>query len=207
MTGSALGREPSRLPSADLASAFGSQTSPTSAPAGSPPDRSLKLTGLLAPPPQTAPQDGVAAGAGPRTRPAKARPRADVRDSQEVAPQQDGERALVVIAYLPVSLRETLRKAADDRSITYTAIVLDALDDTHDQLGVLLGDRQGAPRAGSLFSGRGGRSRPRHDEPHVQVSLRLTRSDLSVIDKLVAAHNAANRSALIATALRAHLQA
>ena len=135
----------------------------------------------------------------------KTRPRPDEPDSQAAAPQAAREQALVVIAYLPVSLREALRKAADDRSVTYTAIVLDALDDTHDRLEELLTAQHGAPRSGSLFSGRAGRSRPRHDEPHVQVSLRLTRSDLAVIDELVATHHALNRSALVATALRAHL--
>lgn len=196
MTAAPLGREPSRLPKVDLASAFG------------PPDRATGLAGRLRKGPAT---PSARRTAVPPPAPAS---EPDVREDQ-ARPRQADRRAqpptrvrpLVVIVYLPVSLRDRLRQSTVKRSLTYTSLVLEALDATHDRLDVLLSGRQTNPRPGSLFTGPTGHSRPRGAEPQVQVSLRLTQNDLGVIDRLALEHQAVNRSALVATALEAYLDA
>jgi hypothetical protein len=194
MTPRALGREPSLLPQADLAAAFG------------PPDRAAALTGLLRPSPASEPSDSVASisdlveESGHAAEPVRQQP-----DMESPQHSRSRDKPIVVIVYLPVSLRDRLRTAAGARGATYTTVVLEALDATHDKLDELLGGHRPNLRPGSLFSSEVGRSRPRSAEPHVQVSLRLTRSNLQVVDRLVSEHDAPNRSALVASAVAAYL--
>ncbi len=196
MNGPGLGREPSRLPQADLASAF------------KPPDRAASLAGILQPRPAARLVEVPrveAAGPSP-THVAGLDQDSRSDEVAETAPS-DLSKPLVVIVYLPVSLRDRLRQRAADRETTYTTAVLEAIDATHDRLDSLLATQRTGPRPGSLFSGvGGGRVRPRNAEPHVQVSLRLARADLEVIDRLIAEHQAPNRSAMVATVLVAHLE-
>jgi hypothetical protein len=105
------------------------------------------------------------------------------------------------VVYLPASVREQLRAAADRDGSTYTAHVLDALEATHHQLSFA----DAARPAGELFRARPRRQRLRHDEPQVQVSLRPLQDELDVIDRLVGELGAPSRSALVASALRTHL--
>lgn len=193
MSSPSLGRQPSRLPQENLAAAFG------------PPDRAAGLTGLLTPAPRTLP----AAESPPAPAEQPTSPRAGQRAPRPRAERpadRDGasSRPLVVIVYLPATLRDRLREAAARQAATYTAMVLQAVDATHQRLEGLLAVNRPASRPQSLFSGSGG-TRTRNAEPHVQVSLRLTRTDLEVIDRLVVERQAPNRSALIATCLAAYL--
>lgn len=182
-----LGREPSRLPVANLASAFGA------------PDRSAALTGLLAPVRRA---DATATTTVPEV-PKDAAPAA--RSSVPAAANRDGSRPLTVIVYLPASLRARLREVSAGEGSTYTELTLEAIDSTHARLGELLASATTVRRPGSLFTGSTPRRRQRHSEPQVQVSLRLIPSQLQVIDRLVDEHAAPSRSALIAAALHAHL--
>ncbi len=192
----ALGREPSRIPQANLASAFG------------PPDRAASLAGVLEPRPvaRLVEVPRVEAVGPSPTQVAEFDEDLRSHEVAEIAPG-DVTKPLVVIVYLPVSLRDRLRQRAAERETTYTTTVLEAIDATHDRLDSLLATQRTGPRPGSLFSGVGsGRVRPRNAEPHVQVSLRLARVDLEVVDRLVAEHQAPNRSAMVATVLVAHLE-
>jgi hypothetical protein len=110
-----------------------------------------------------------------------------------------------VVVYLPVGVRDRLREYADaEQDRSYTDIVLDAIDETHDRLAELVAPARGNRPQGSLFKGRE-RARRRHDEPQVQVSLRPSKNDLGVIDRLVREHRTGSRSALIAAALDNYL--
>lgn len=190
MTATELGREPSRLPPANLAGAFG------------PADRGAALAGLLAP---------VVGATEPTTQAATQTDRrssasgTDRLDSPRDAPRDDDSRPLTVIVYLPVSVRDRLREMAAVRGATYTELTLEAIDATHQRLGDLLTRTSVARRPDSLFSGSTPRRRERHSEPQVQVSLRLIRSQLDVVDRLVDDHSASSRSALVTAALRGHL--
>lgn len=111
-----------------------------------------------------------------------------------------------MIVYVPASLRDTLREAAAVRSATYTELVLEAIDATHGRLAALLAPVSAKTRSGSLFTVPPARRRQRHTEPQVQVSIRPTRGDLDVIDRLTRETAAPSRSALVAAALTAHLR-
>lgn len=183
-----LGQQPSRLPAANLSGAF------------APPDRSSALSGLLSPTPTT-PQPRSAA-------PRQASSGTSV--NPQLGPPRDAllgnaTHALVVIVYLPATLRTQLREVTAKSGSTYTDLALDAIDATHSRLSDLLQAPGRPDRPSSLFAGARPRRRQRHIEPQVQVSLRLTTSQLKVIDDLVSDCAASSRSALVATALRAYL--
>jgi hypothetical protein len=182
-----LGRQPSRLPAANLASAFGT------------PDRSAALTGLLAPVWRA---DTSAIRTGPEV-PKDVAPTAG--SSVPAAADRDGSRPVTVIAYLPASLRDRLREVSAGEGSTYTELTLEAIDFTYVRLGELLETSSAARRPGSLFASSTAPRRRRHSEPQVQVSLRLIPSQLRVIDRLVDEHAAPSRSALVAAALQAHV--
>ena len=203
-----LGERPSRLPHANLAGAFGGT---------GPGERSAGLAGRLAPR-----SSGPRPAGPPQPETVEAQPAADLleapvppapsaregRPRRRREPQREapGQAPLqTVIVYLPASLREQLRAAASQRRTTHTEVALAALDATHPRLPELLAPQQQATQGTSLFSARPVTRRPRHDEPHVQVSLRLTTGDLEVIDQLTAQTSAPNRSALVSTALRVYL--
>lgn len=190
-----LGTQPSGLPPANLADAL----------APAPTQRGRRLAGRLAPArlpagPSTDDREQSRAPSEDRGRPADASPQ-----HSPAVDQSSRGAARAVIVYLPVSLRDRLRKVTADRDATYTQLVLDAIDATHEQLAPMLTQQRPA-RAQSLFQRTATPRRRRHDEPHVQVSLRLVPEDLAVIDRLVADLGAGSRSHLVATALHAHFQ-
>jgi hypothetical protein len=193
MSGNAgeLGTRPSGLPPANLAEAL----APT-------PGRGSRLGGRLAPARPTTPR---LAGVEPSAPPPAAVSSTPVRPAPE-RPQQQASRGAprTVIVYVPVSVRDRLRKLAAEQDVTYTQLVLDALDATHEQLGPVLSQR-GQTKTRSLFQQPAVPRRRRHEEPHVQVSLRLVPEDLAVIDRLTDELNAGSRSHLVATALKAYL--
>lgn len=198
---SSLGDRPSRMPPADLGSAFSGKS------------RSDGLGGRLAPmrlaPPPPAPERTTEADpAAPKPakvstpRPVKTAPAPvpAVRNDPTAAaarsdPATSSQQPIVV--YVSASIRERLRTAAGDR--TFTDVVLMALDATHGNLQSRFAEQPTTTK--SLFAGRGRPMTRRHTEPHVQVSLRPLRDDLAVIDQLSADLNAPSRSALINAAL------
>ncbi len=192
-----LGNQPSRLPATDLADAFG------------PPNRAAGLAGRLTQlpsrsepvPAPEAPQNEEGVSRPPGQKGAGERPRRRrAEQEQTAAPVQP------IIVYLSASLRDRLRHHATSTGRSYTELTLEALDATHRRLGDLVADATSATtRPGSLFTGAPRPRRLRHDEPQVQVSLRLLRQDIDVIDRLVTDLQAPNRSSLVATALGAHL--
>jgi hypothetical protein len=211
-----LGQQPSRMPTADLGGVFG---------AG--PDRTRGLAGRLAPvaapppaPEPVAPPEPAAPEPAAPVKPSTQEPRPVpmVRDAKPRRPKSEpaspprtapaealgGDRRVVVV-YVRASLRGRLRTAAAARpDVTHTDLVLAALDATHDQLGAQFqGTRTGAP--GSMFSGRQGRRRLRHEEPQVQLSIRPWADDLAIIDRLVEEAEAPSRSALVDAALDSYL--
>lgn len=195
MTRPPLGQQPSRLPTADLAAAFGTPQGP---------HRAAPLAGRLAPVP--APTAPAPPRPGPAIAPTESpagsdAPHAAHGEGGDVA----GQRSLTVIVYLPASLRDRLRAQASSRGATFTDLALEAVDATHGRLDQLLADTRRPTRPGSLFAAPPPRRRLRHSEPQVQVSLRLTRSNLDVLDRLTREHTAPSRSALVSAALGAHL--
>jgi hypothetical protein len=208
-----LGRQPSRMPKADLGSAFGA------------PDRTRSLSGRLAPvrppaqvpgeePPVRDPEDGPGApqaltAASAPVRPPAERPTPPAARSktspQPTSATRQGKGAIrPVVVYLPAALRGRLRAAATAETTTHTDLVLAALDATHSQLAGRFSAADPAPS--SLFAAQGRRRRrQRQDEPQVQVSLRPVSDDLAVIDGLVETVGASSRSAMIAAALDLYL--
>ena len=186
MTTASLGDQPSRLPTADLAGMFASS------------DRSAALSGLLPPPPSVRPFAGKGRSATEGTT-------QGTQHSAETPRATGGSSPLVVIVYLPASLRTRLREASARTGATYTDLTLDAIDSTHTHLTDLLANPARPNHSPSLFTNRPAHRRRRHSEPQVQVSLRLTISQLQVIDNLVSDCGAPNRSALVSAALEAQL--
>lgn len=196
-----LGDKPSRMPPADLGSAFGGKS------------RSDGLGGRLAPmriapapapaasepPSEVAPAEPkpakVSAPRPARTTPASAVPNDAPASAVRGNAASSGQQSIVV--YVSASIRERLRTSAGDR--TFTDVVLMALDATHAKLRSRFTEQPSTTK--SLFAGRGRPTSRRHSEPHVQVSLRPLRDDLAVIDQLSADLNAPSRSALINAAL------
>ncbi len=213
-TNSDLGQQPSRMKPTDLAQTF--RSSP----------RSAGLRGLepIARPVEV-PSAEVAADAGAEPNSGEANAFAvphtavsepTVKETRKVTrrirerqqehaagPQEAGASSAVrtIVAYISVPVRERLRVNAGD--LTYTEVVLAALDATHAKLA----DRFTAATrpANSLFAGPVRSTPRRHEEPHVQVSLRPMGDDLAVIDRLVEEMNASSRSALINAALDEYL--
>ena len=193
-----LGDKPSRMPPADLASAFGGKS------------RSDGLGGRLTPmrlaptppaeelPVKEAPVEPKPAKASAPRQAKTASPpavRSDRPPAIRSAPASSGQQPIVV--YVSASIRERLRTAAGER--TFTEMVLMALDATHAKLQSRFVEQSSSTK--SLFAGRSRPTSRRHTEPHVQVSLRPLRDDLAVIDQLTADLNAPSRSALINAAL------
>ncbi len=190
MTQPRLGVEPTALPPTDLAAVFG---------------RSGALRGRLQPLREAAPpplsQANTPAPTGEDTKAAKrARGRPQASPSAEALTPPRG-----VIAYLPISLRDRLRERRSADATPFADIVLNAVEATADQLGVLVAARRPRTERSTLFVRN---TRPELDsEPHVQVYLRLNAENLRVLDRLTQQHNAPSRSALIAAALRCYLGA
>lgn len=190
---SELGSRPNGLPPLNLADALAPN-----------PGRGSRLAGRLAPARPPGPVlAGVQTAADPPDETPVPAPAAPDRPHQAPEPSRGAPRTVIV--YVPVSLRDRLRRLTAEQDVTYTQLVLDAIDATHERLGALLS--HGTPaRTRSLFQQPAAPRRRRHEEPHVQVSLRLVPEDLAVIDRLTAELNAGSRSHLVAAALNAHLQ-
>lgn len=209
-TNSELGQQPSRMKPTDLAQTFRSSPRSAGLRGLEPIARPVEVpSAVVADDADPEPNSGEASAfAGPQTavsepsvkqtRKVTRRIREHAADPQEAA-ASSGVRTIV--AYISVPVRERLRVNAGD--LTYTEVVLAALDATHAKLA----DRFTAATrpANSLFAGPVRSTPRRHEEPHVQVSLRPMGDDLAVIDRLVEKMNASSRSALINAALDEYL--
>jgi len=177
-----LGDKPSRMPPADLGSAFSGKS------------RSDGLGGRLAPmklaptlpvqlpqaPEVSTPEPKAARAITPRPVKAPAAPAVRSDASSGLQP---------IVVYVSASIRERLRNGAGEW--TYANLQTRFVE-------------QPAPGK-SMFAGRGRATTRRHTEPHVQISLRPLRDDLAVIDRLSSELNAPSRSALINAALDEYL--
>jgi hypothetical protein len=106
-----------------------------------------------------------------------------------------------ITVYIPRSLHQRLHRAAIARSTTATALMLAAINSTHDRLGEALAVQTEPADSGSLFDIPQVRAAA---EPTVQTTIRITDRQLEAIVALGRTHDI-NRSLLIATALRLYL--
>ena len=102
--------------------------------------------------------------------------------------------------YLPRSLHQRLGQRADADGRTRTALILMAVNHTHDSIGTAL-NPESADTGSELFDIP---QRTARKEPSVETTIRVTDRQLAAIDNLVAEHGA-NRSRLISVALQTYL--
>ena len=102
--------------------------------------------------------------------------------------------------HLPRSLHHRLGERADADGTTRTALILIAVNRTHDSIGTAL-NPEPAGGGGDLFDIP---QRAARKEPSVETTIRVTDQQLTAIDALAAEHHA-NRSRLISTALELYL--
>lgn len=173
------------------------------------------LGGLLrrpASPPQPAAAPSSPSVAEPASqpepaKPAKTRPARQASRSQPAAgtvsaPEQRRQYLRSIAVYLPRSLHQQVRSAATRQSTTATALMLAAVNSTHDQLAEALAQQTGEPAtAGDLFEIPQAK---RVAEPTVQTTIRVTDSQYRTLSELAAGHQV-NRSQLLATAVRLYL--
>jgi len=190
-----LGKQPVERQPDKLGSAFGAPRRGSGAAAlGAPPPSAPVMEPAVEQPP-------AKPAAKPKTSPSKPVP------AKAKPKNRSGTRPVTTAVYLPRSVRDRLRTAADRDGLTYTDILLDAIDAEHHRLADLLGPTQIARRDDSLFSGRRparGAQRSSGDD-QIQITVRPTRDDLAVIDQLVAEHGAPSRSGMAAAVLDAYL--
>ena len=111
-----------------------------------------------------------------------------------------------ITLYLPRSVHRQLKAVALKQDTTSTALILSAVNATHQRVGEALKPRsiasEGSADAGpALFEIPQAR---KPDEPAVETTIRVTDAQLEAIKDLVARHET-NRSQLITAALRLHL--
>ena len=156
-------------------------------------------------PPLSTPQHS--GGPQPGRRQTKRRSRTSGPARQDpVAEQPDPDPASRVettpystIVYVTSGIRDALRRrVARENRITFTDLVLDALE-AHEKD---LRDAWPPPLRSSGRFTRAPARRVRRDEPGVQLSLCLTPSNLAVLDEMVEQLGAPSRTALVEEALR-----
>lgn len=192
------------LPSTNLASAFAK------------PDRAAGIRLPSAKKATTAPQRPVQPVPDPEPTPApKARQKASEAPQSAPqgakAPRKPKKRAPVItgrlVLWSPVTIRTRMQAHRAATGKRYVDQVLDALEATVDDLPNLLDQAsRGRQHTGRLFE----REEPANPDTPVKVQLTITGfadSQLSVIDQLVDDLGTESRSALINTALDAHLPA
>lgn len=132
----------------------------------------------------------IAQGAASRS----AVPGESTADSGEAGSVRSYLRPMTV--YLPRSIFERLDAETSRRGISRTAMMLMAVNDTHERLPELLAVEP-APR-GALFDVP--QARPAKTEPDVQTSIRVTDQQLAVLQAL-ATQNSTNRSRVLTAAI------
>ncbi|MGS0688929.1 hypothetical protein ACVBEQ_27900, partial [Nakamurella sp. GG22] len=148
------------------------------------------------------------APAAPATRPKRSapsrrpEPKSTAPVSANSATAPSGRQYLRTIAlYIPRSLHRSLGERADSTGTTRTALILTAVNERHHQLPAALDTSTDTTAAGDLFDIPQQRA---DKEPSVHTTIRVTDRQLTAIDHLVQQLDT-NRSALIAAALRLHL--
>lgn len=111
-----------------------------------------------------------------------------------------------ITLYLPRSVHQRLKAVALEQDTTSTALILSAVNATHQRVGEALNSRsaglQAAPDAGpALFEIPQAR---RANEPAVETTIRVTDAQLGAIKDLAARHET-NRSQLITASIRLYL--
>lgn len=102
--------------------------------------------------------------------------------------------------YLPRSLHQQCLAMATDRSTTMTALILQAVNATHERLGEALRTESDTANPGDLFAV----PQAVVTEPSVQTTMRLTDQQLGVLDDLARQYQT-KRSRLLSAALRLYL--
>lgn len=205
-----LGREPTEIPPADLGSVFGSSpraqglggllrstpaptVSPVQAPSAAPGEEDRPE-----PADETGSHAGSAANSRPRAR--RTRPAATTRQRRGSADAGSDttadDRLGQVVAYIPVSLKTRLQRAATGGE-SYTTLTMAAIDAHLEALGTRWATSR---RTGSAFVGWQ-RGRRRNDEPMVSMTIRLVPADEATLDRFWSEAGAPNRSAYIEAAL------
>lgn len=135
-------------------------------------------------------------------------PLAPADDAAEPAKASDGTPPLhylrSVTVYLPRELHHQAGVTAAALGTTRTALILEAVNHTHQQVGGALAADNAALNPGegqALFAVP--QARP-PSPPSVQTTIRITDDQHTALEELVERH-ATNRSRIIATALRLHL--
>jgi hypothetical protein len=104
--------------------------------------------------------------------------------------------------YLPRSTHQAVAEKAEAAGTTRTALILAAVNATHEDLGAAPGDDEHVEGGGGDLFDIPQRKAP--SELTVQTSIRVTDRQLKAIDDLVARHGM-NRSRLLTKALKLYL--
>ncbi len=107
-----------------------------------------------------------------------------------------------IALYLPRTIHQQLGSAAAELGTTRTALILGAVNSTHEHLGVALTATTAPARSQDLFAVPQNKT---STEPSVQTTIRVTDAQYAAITALVAEHHT-NRSRLVTTALQLHLR-
>jgi len=186
---------PSPMPTPDLAGLLAKppRMPNQSRPVSEPPGESAQ-TAVAAP--------GETLAAAPtRVPPASTKPRQlKPKPPDESAPRRQYLRSIAV--YLPRSTHQAVAEKAEAAGTTRTALILAAVNATHNDLGAATGDDDHVEGGGGDLFDIPQRKAP--SELTVQTSIRVTDRQLTAIDDLVARHGM-NRSRLLTKALKLYL--
>jgi hypothetical protein len=106
--------------------------------------------------------------------------------------------------YLPRTLHKNATVFAKQNDTTVTALVLEAVNEVHTELGSYFAARAAAPkRPGDLFAVP--QRKNKAGERTFQTTIRVTDEQLSVLDELASTH-AVDRSKLVSSALRLYIE-
>ncbi len=148
--------------------------------------------------------DSTSAAAGTAPAQPKRRPPRTAASSKPTLGPEPGRRQYLrsIAVYLPRSVHQQLRTQAAARGTTATALMLEAVNSTHDRLADTLAraqvDEDSAHNLFDIPQARG------VSEPTVQTTIRVTDSQHQALAALAATHDV-NRSQLITAALRLYL--
>lgn len=120
--------------------------------------------------------------------------------AQDSGDQRQYLRSITI--YTPRSVHRTVGLVAGERKTTRTALILAALNATHQQIGEALTSSKTTAGKRDLFDVPQSRVAT---EPSVQTTIRVTDSQFDAIENLVAEH-ATNRSRLVTAALQKYLR-
>lgn len=155
--------------------------------------------------PQPAHPDNTTVPAAPRSAaadPNPVAPPAPVGQASTAAAGERREYLRSIALYLPRTIHQQLGGAAAELGTTRTALILAAVNSTHERLGAALTATTAPARSHDLFTVPQNKT---STEPSVQTTIRVTDAQHSAITALVA-ENHTNRSRLVTTALQLHLR-